>query len=71
MIIAVTLNPEYHAQTKYINIQYHYVQEKTSDGTVSFNYVLTAQMAADGLTKALNRVKYERWKALLVLKGNG
>ena len=28
-------------------------------------------MATDGLTKALNRVKYERWKALLVLKGNG
>jgi hypothetical protein len=58
--IAVALNPEYHARMKHIDIQYHYVREKTWDGTVVFSYVLTAQMAADGLTKALERVKFER-----------
>jgi hypothetical protein len=67
--IAITLNPEYHARTKYIDIQYHYVREKTSDGTVSFNYVPTAEMAADRLIKALERVKFERWVALLCRQG--
>jgi hypothetical protein len=39
---------------------YHYVREKTSDGTVEFNHIPTVEMAADGLTKALERVKFER-----------
>jgi hypothetical protein len=45
---------------KHIDIQYHYVREKTRDGTVVFSYVPTAQMAADGLIKALKRVKFKR-----------
>jgi hypothetical protein len=65
--IAIASNPEYHARTKHIDIQYHFVSEKTSDGTVAFNYVPTAEMAADGLTKALERVKFERWVALVSL----
>jgi hypothetical protein len=57
---AIASNLEYHARTKHIDIQYHYVRDKTFDGTVAFNYVPTAKMAADGLTKALERVKFER-----------
>jgi Reverse transcriptase (RNA-dependent DNA polymerase) len=69
--IAIASNPEYHARTKHIDIQYHYVREKTSDGTVEFNYIPTAEIAADGLTKALKRVKFERWVALLRRQGYG
>jgi hypothetical protein len=65
--IAIALNPEYYARTKHIDIQYYYVREKTSDGTISFNYVPTVEIAADGLTKTLERVKFERWVALLGL----
>jgi hypothetical protein len=69
--IAIASNPEYHARTKHIDIQDHYVREKTSDGTVEFNYIPTAEMAADGLTKTLERVRFERWVALLCLQGYG
>jgi hypothetical protein len=65
--IAIALNPEYYARTKHIDIQYYYVREKTSDGTISFNYVPTVEIAADGLIKTLERVKFERWVALLGL----
>jgi hypothetical protein len=65
--IAIASNPEYHARTKHIDIQYHYVREKTSDGTIAFNYVPTAKMAADRLIKALERVKFEYWVSLVSL----
>jgi hypothetical protein len=71
LAITMASNPEYHARTKHIDIQYHYVREKTRDGTVVFSYVLIAQMAADGLTKALERVKFERWVRLLGLHADG
>jgi hypothetical protein len=67
--IAIASNPQYHARTKHIDIQYHYVREKTEDGTVAFVYVPTAEMAADGLTKALERVKFERWVTQLSIAG--
>jgi len=63
--IAIAANPEYHARTKHIDIQYHYVREKADDGTVRFSYIPTARMAADGLTKALERVKFDRWVTLV------
>jgi hypothetical protein len=71
LAIAVASNPEYHACIKHINIQYHYVREKTQDDTVVFSYVLITQMAANDLTKALERVKFERWVRLLSLHANG
>jgi hypothetical protein len=67
--ITITSNPEYYARTKYIDIQYHYVREKTSDGTIEFNYIPIIKMAADKLTKALERVKFKRWVVLLGLQG--
>lgn len=63
-VIAVTSNPEYHARTKHIDIQYYYVREKTQNGTAIFNYILTAEQAVDGLIKTLKRVKYEHWMSI-------
>ena len=60
---AIAIASTSNARTKHIDIQYHYVREKTQDGTVAFIYISRAEMAADGLKKALVRVKYERWVA--------
>jgi hypothetical protein len=54
-------NPEFHAHIKHINIQYHFVCEAVDRHLVDFEFVPTAEQAADGLTKALPAVKFSRF----------
>jgi hypothetical protein len=56
--IALAHNPEYHACTKYIHIQHHFVREQLEGGEVSLEYTPTGVMVADCLTKALPREKF-------------
>jgi hypothetical protein len=65
--IALAENPTYHARSKHIDIQYHFVREKVANSTIRLQYIPTGQMAADGLTKPLERVKFERYCCLLGL----
>jgi hypothetical protein len=58
--IALGKNPEYHARTKHIDIQHHFVREHVSNGTVVFQFITTDDMAADVLTKPLTREKHQR-----------
>ena len=66
--IASSKNPEFHARTKHIDVIYHYQREKVRDKLVEFIYVPTAEMAADGLTKPLPRVKFERFLELIKMR---
>ena len=47
-------NPEHHAKTKHIDIQYHFVREKVQEGIISLNYIPTKEQLANILTKGLN-----------------
>src|SRR5213075_991124 len=51
--IALAHNPEHHARTKHIDIQYHVVRNCVEDGRLRLEYCPTEDMVADGLTKAL------------------
>ena len=48
--IAIARNPVFHARTKHIEIQYHFVREKVLDGTLELQYCATG---LDLLTKPL------------------
>lgn len=52
-------NPVYHARTKHIRIQYHFVRELVEEEQVSFLYLSTNSMAADALTKSVPRAQLE------------
>jgi hypothetical protein len=57
--IALAKNPEFHARTKHIDIQHHFIREKVEDGTIKLEYCPTKQMVADVLTKAVNKDKHQ------------
>ena len=52
---AITLarNPELHARTKHIDIQYHFVRQHTENETILLTYCPSSEMTADIFTKAL------------------
>ena len=66
--IALATNPEYHARTKHIDIQYHFIRECVQNNKIDLKYCPTADMVADGMTKALAR---ERNMDLLAKMGVG
>jgi len=61
--IALAHNPEFHARTKHIAIQEHYVREKVTTGEIELAYLHTGDMIADCLTKNLTRDKVARFRA--------
>jgi len=66
--IALAHNPEHHARTKHIDIQYHFIRNCVEDGTTRLEYCPTEDMVADGLTKALGP---ERHRKLAKMMGMG
>ena len=63
--IGLTRNPEHHQRTKHIDVQYHYIRQLVEDEAVTIDYIPTAQMAADILTKPLNKKLFEQCRELL------
>ena len=63
--IALSKGTSSTTRSRHINFQYHYVREKVEEGIISFIYLPTAQMAADGLTKALAYIEFRRFQGLL------
>jgi len=63
--IALAQNPEHHARTKHIDIQYHFVRNCVEDGSLKLEYCSTENMVADGLTKALAPERH--WKLIRMM----
>jgi hypothetical protein len=66
--IALAKNPQFHARTKHIDIQHHFVREKQDEGLVDICYISSAEQVADGLTKALPRDAFQRFRTALGLE---
>ena len=63
--LSLVRNPELHARTKHIDVQYHYVRELKERGVITEEYIPTSEMAADCLTKPLKKDPF--WKNLKLL----
>jgi hypothetical protein len=61
--IALAKNPVSHARAKHIDIRHHFIREAIQDQIVWVQYIPTAEMTADSLTKALGREKHEKCTA--------
>lgn len=67
--IALSKNPEYHQRTKHIDVQHHFVREQVAAGTVGLTFVPTGDMAADFLTKAIEKGQHWKCAHMVGLRG--
>jgi hypothetical protein len=66
--IALAKNPQFHARTKHIDLQHHFIREKINEGKIELKYVPTAEQVADGLTKPLCKDKFLAFRHALGLE---
>ena len=68
--LALVKNPHLHERSKHIDICYHYIRDLCEKGRLEVAYTPTANMVADGMTKPLARVAFERFKNQMGLTKN-
>lgn len=65
--IVLSKDSTFHARTKHIDVQFHFVRQTVSTSQSKIKYCPTDDMIADALTKPLKRVKLARFRALMGL----
>jgi hypothetical protein len=63
----LSANPVFHARTKHIEADYHFVRERVLEKLLEIDYVPSGDQVADGFTKALSVRLLENFKANLNL----
>jgi hypothetical protein len=67
-VIALIKNSQFHARTKHIDIQTHFIKEKVIEDFIDLVYVFIDQMIIDDLTKSLIRNKFIQFRVALEIE---
>lgn len=65
--IALASNPVFHARTKHVEVDYHFIREKVLSKLISVQYIGSQAQTADIFTKALSVDRFQFLKAKLML----
>ena len=60
--IALTQNAHLNERSKHVDICYHFIRDLAEKEHLRVDYIPTDEMIADGMTKLLQRIKFERFK---------
>ena len=63
--IMLTANPEFHRQTKHIEVRHHWIRENVDSKGIAIIYISTKDMIADRLTKALDLKLFRAFWAMI------
>jgi hypothetical protein len=66
--LVVEDNSRISTKLRHIDIHNMWARQEHAKGSFRVEHIPTDRMPADGLTKALPRLKYERWRAVLNFK---
>ena len=66
--ICMSKNQKCHGQSKHIDIKYHFVQEKISEGRIELKYCATENMLADMFTKGLSGPKFKKLRSMIGMR---
>ena len=66
--IALAKNPQYHARTKHIDIQLHFIRQCVNNGQIDLEYCPTEDMIADIMTKALGKEKHGKFVDMMGMR---
>lgn len=65
--IRLIKNTEHHKRTNHIGVRYHYVRERYEASETSVSYISTDEQISDGLTKALSKDKFLKFRYKIIL----
>ncbi|KAL6980807.1 hypothetical protein U1Q18_052677 [Sarracenia purpurea var. burkii] len=57
--IALASNPVFHARTKHIEVDYHFIHEKVLSKQIAVQYISSDNQLTDLFTKALPRIRFQ------------
>jgi hypothetical protein len=66
--IALSKDPTFHSKVKHVDIRWHFIRERITDGQLAISYVNTNDNVADAFTKALSPKPFERLRRFMGLR---
>ena len=60
--IALAKNPVHHKRTKHVNVKYHFIRFYVELGSITIEYICTAEQLADHFTKNLPTASFRRFR---------